>query len=101
MGKSKAVEREREIIAKLLEAMEMHLVRIRAQRDALEDLLTPSVAQLVVSQSEERWRPIFHEQLKPLFADILALPRPSDPPIDFEEIVRKLVESAEYPPLEP
>jgi hypothetical protein len=92
------LEREREITEKLVEVVEVYLVRLWAQQSVIQTLVTQSIADEVVEQSAANYAPIAHELLKPLLADIRGMPLEDDPPMNLEEVARKLIESAKNPP---
>ncbi len=94
MDELSTVAQEREVIAKLLETMELYLLRIVAQRSLLEDLLDESALNEVLGELESRLAPIAHLRLEPLFDDILARPRTIALLPDWDQIALELVESA-------
>jgi hypothetical protein len=92
------IKKEREITAKLMEVLEVYLVRQWAQQAVIRTLVTQSIADEAVAQLEATWMPIAHELLKPLIADIRGIPLEDDPPMNLEDVARKLIESAKNPP---
>jgi hypothetical protein len=93
-----ALEKEREIVARALSAMEEMLARVVAQQVVIEDLMPGQTGQLV-SELEIALLPKVREAVAEQIDVIRGNSFSTSPAIDWNQMVRDLVESSrDVPP---
>lgn len=98
MNDESTLEKEREVVTRLTEGMEILLTRVVAQRVVIEDLL-PAKATELLEELESALMPKVHEELAEMIA-VFRSTHPSTSPLpDWTQMVCDLVESSrDVPP---
>jgi hypothetical protein len=100
MNDDSALEKEREIVIRLTEGMELLTARVVAQQAVIEELL-PGQATQLVSELETALLPTVREHFAELIDVFRGNPLSTSPPIDWNQLVCDLVESSRNVPPPP